>query len=244
MTGRSFTIGVMGGMGPAATADFMRRLAEVTPAQRDQDHVRVVVDSDPRVPDRTAFLLGTGEDPRPALIRMAQGLERAGADLLVMACNTAYAFAGDVAASVTIPLADWPGIVADEVRQASATRVGLLATSGTIVAGIYQTAFADRDLELVVPTDAAQQDLMRSIYGEDGVKAVGTESRLARARAEVVAGGLVMLGANALVIGCTELSALNGARPLAVTVPVHDASQVVARHVVALATGFVAEGAR
>jgi aspartate racemase len=241
MTRASRTVGVLGGMGPAATVDFLRRIVEATQARCDQEHVRVLVDSDPRVPDRTAFLLGVGTDPRPALIRMARGLEHGGAELLVMPCNTAHAFADDIAAAVSIPLVDWPGVVADAVAASRVSRAGLLATSGTVVAGIYQRALGSRGVEVVTPGEAEQEMLMAAIYGEEGIKVVGPDSRPARELVAERARRLVARGADGVVLGCTELSALHGARPLEPGVPVFDAADIVARHVVTLAGANVAE---
>ena len=230
------TVGVMGGMGPAATVDFLHKLVDATPARSDQEHIRVLVDSDPRVPDRTAFLLGDGADPRPALVRMARGLEQGGAELLVMPCNTAHAFADEIAAAVSIPLVDWPGVVADAVAAAAVARPGLLATSGTVAAGIFQQALGVRGVEAVVPADDAQDQLMRAIYGVDGVKSVGPDNGKASALVEEVAKGLIASGTDALVVACTDVSALHEARPLQVEVRVFDAAAVVARHVVGLAS--------
>src|SRR4029453_14388367 len=110
-------LGVMGGMGPAATAEFLRRLIEATPAGRDQDHLHVLVDNDPSVPDRTAALLGQGPDPTPYLVTMAMRLSAAGAEFLVMPCNTASAFAPGLAADIPVPLLRWDAAVAAGVTE-------------------------------------------------------------------------------------------------------------------------------
>ncbi len=234
------TIGVLGGMGPEATVDFYRRIVEATEAARDQDHLHVLIDGDPAVPDRTAFLLGDGPDPAPALIAMARRLEGAGAELLVMACNTASAFAPRVAAAVGVPLLDWPDEVAHGVlaRQRGIGRAGVLATSGTIASGLYQRAFGRHGVEVVVPDARHQELVMQAIYGPDGVKAGTTD--LTAARARVLAGGQTLVddGAQALVLACTELSVLfaTGAAT-AWPVPAFDAAQVVAERVIELAGG-------
>src|SRR5262245_56844098 len=98
------TIGVIGGMGPAATLAFFGKLLEATHAERDQDHLRVLIDNNPRVPDRNAAIAGRGPSPGPQLAESARGLELAGADFLVIACNTAHAFASEIEAAVAIPL--------------------------------------------------------------------------------------------------------------------------------------------
>lgn len=83
-------IGILGGMGPEATAELFLRIIKATPAQRDQDHLRVIVDNNPKIPDRTAAILGEGQSPLPEMVRTARNLERAGVDFIVMPCNTAH----------------------------------------------------------------------------------------------------------------------------------------------------------
>ncbi|MCA1705022.1 MAG: amino acid racemase, partial [Actinobacteria bacterium] len=98
------TVGVLGGMGPLATAEFMRLLVASTPAKRDQEHLHVIVDSNPMIPNRTAALLHGGEDPTPMLVESARLLESAGAEILAMPCNTAHCFLADIQAAVSIPV--------------------------------------------------------------------------------------------------------------------------------------------
>jgi aspartate racemase len=105
-TGGTPTIGIIGGMGPLATADLYRKIIEVTPAVRDQDHLHVIIDADPTIPDRTAALLGNGPDPLPKLVAAARRLEDAGAGILIMPCNTAHAFLPVLQRAVRIPFID------------------------------------------------------------------------------------------------------------------------------------------
>src|SRR5690348_7801651 len=99
----SLVIGVLGGMGPRATVDFYSKLIAATPAECEQDHLRVHIDSNPQIPDRSEALAGRGESPGTVLAAMAAGLERAGADFLVMPCNTAHAFEPEIRAAVNVP---------------------------------------------------------------------------------------------------------------------------------------------
>lgn len=227
------TVGVIGGMGPAATVDFLRRLIEATPASRDQDHIRVLVDSNPAVPDRTAAILGDGPDPSPHLVAMARRLERWGADLLVMPCNTAHAYAHRITAAVGVPLVPWPAVVADAILAVEPGPVGLLATRGTVAAGVYQEAVERRGATLVVPDWAVQERISAAIVH---VKRDGPAAPAARAELAEAATTLLVQGATALLLGCTELSAIagtpsaDGALQLA---PTWDAAQIVAEHVVA-----------
>jgi aspartate racemase len=221
------TIGVIGGMGPAATAEFFRRLVEATEAARDQDHLHVLIDSDPAIPDRTLALVADGPSPAPELVRIARRLEAMGADLLVMPCNTAHAFAPEVVRSVRVPLVSWVAEAVAYVAKAQPARAGVLATSGTIASGVYQDALAGAEIEAVIPTPREQADVMDAIYGLKG----GDPAQPA------VAGALAALvdrGAEVILLACTELPwlGLTGA-----DVPIVDPADVIARRVVALAGG-------
>lgn len=228
------TLGVLGGMGPSATLDFLNRIIEATASERDQDHIHVLVDSNPQVPDRTAFLRSQGPDPRPVLIEMARGLQHAGADLLVMPCNTAHAFAEDIRSSVSIPLVDWPCIVADAIAAGGVNQVGILASLGTIEARIYQDVLGVRSILPLIPAEPYLSRMMNSIYGPSGVKAAGPKSSIARDDLLAVGESMIARGADGLILACTEFSAIHGSERLEMSVPVFDASDIVARHVVDL----------
>jgi aspartate racemase len=232
----SRTVGVIGGMGPAATVDFLGRLVRHTSASCDQDHLRVLVDSNPGIPDRTAYILGRGTDPTDALIATAVGLEKAGADLLVMPCNTAYSFADEIRARIRVDLIDWP----DEVGRALSMRgvrcAGLLATRGTLAARIYQRALGRHHVEAVLPDADAQVDVMAAIGGPAGVKSAGVHSVDARSHLERAAKSFIDL-VDVVLLACTELSAMDAARPISIGVPTIDAADIVARRVVSVARG-------
>lgn len=236
----TLTVGVLGGMGPEASADFYRRITEHTLASKDQEHLHVIVDSDPSVPDRTAYLRSRGPDPTPVLVSMARRLAAAGAELLVMACNSAHAFYTQVAASVEVPVVDW---VAEAARSVAAgrtpgTSIGVLATTGTIEAGLYQRAFAASGLEVVAPGEERQEELMRVIYGPEGVKAGATDRDNLAHRVREIAEDLNRNGAAATLLACTELSTLFPDRPTW-TAPTFDAADLVAARVITLAGGTV-----
>jgi aspartate racemase len=159
-------VGVLGGMGPAASAHFCLRLAQTTAARRDQDHLHVILDSDPSVPDRTAFLLGHGDDPVPALITMARRLAAAGADLLVMACNSASPFTAQVAGAVPAEMIDWAGESVGALIAASPPDpvVGLLATEGTAASGVYQRYLKENGATVILPEQPMQALVTAAIY--------------------------------------------------------------------------------
>src|SRR5210317_1191178 len=137
MSNAQKTAGVLGGMGPEATVDFMAKVIALTDASCDQDHVRMLVDHNPHVPDRQDAILGDGEDPGPVLAAMAAGLEASGADFLVVPCNTAYVYQDAILAATHIPLISIIGvsIAAATERAPQASRIGVLATDGCIKSG-------------------------------------------------------------------------------------------------------------
>ena len=221
-------IGVLGGMGPEATLAFYARLIENTPARKDQDHVRVIIDSNPKVPDRTAALLWGGESPVSLMTSGIEALERAGADFVVIPCVSAHAFLEELRQSVRIPLLSIFDAAAEQVRQdlPSLRRVGLLATTGTVTSGLFQRRLAELGLDVIVPEEQDQARLMTAIYG---IKASGAKDGRAQVAAEVrgVAERVVAAGADGIVLGCTELPLALG--PGDVNVPVIDSLVSLAR---------------
>lgn len=228
------TIGVVGGMGPAATCHFFELILDRTPADEDQDHLRVVVDSNPSIPDRTSHLLGDGPDPGPALVDAARTVEAAGADVLTVPCNTAHAFHDEIAAAVDVPVPDMIALTVDDVRSTPGIdRVGLLATDGTIAIGLYGDRLDSGQVELVAPDGGTQERVMEALYG---VKA----GRVEESR-DLLAGAVRSLGdVDAVVAGCTEVPV--ALRPGDVDVPVVDPMTVLADRAIDLARPGVAPG--
>jgi aspartate racemase len=216
-------------MGPEATVDLMRRVIACTPAEDDQDHIRMLVDNNPRVPSRIAAIIdGTGPSPAPALIDMARGLERQGADFLVMPCNTAHHYHAEIAAAVGIPFLNLMELVAAHIarEQPGLRRVGLLASTALQHIHLYEPWFAAVDVEVLYPEPAVQSKLMALIRA---VKA-GRSDAAGTAAFNQAAQSLSDAGAQCLLIACTELSVI--ADQLHVYLPVHDAADVLARAVV------------
>lgn len=219
------TVGVIGGMGPAATVDLYAKIIQCTAATTDQEHLHVLIDSNTQIPDRTGAILNGGGDPLPALIETAQRLERAGAEVLAISCNTAHWYYNGIQGAVSIPVLHMIAETAAYIRQffPGAARVGLMATDGTLYTGLYERALAAEGLFVLQPDPEQQVQLMRSIY--DGVKAGNLH--LGEKWAAEVAGHLAERGAQVLVLGCTELPiALRSAR---LPVPAVDPTYVLAR---------------
>lgn len=197
-------VGVIGGVGPLATAYFLQRVVQLTDADRDQEHVDLVVLNHATVPDRTDFVVGRSAlDPGPVLARDARRLERFGVSFLVMPCNTAHYFTQQVLDAITVPFVSIVDVTVAAARRRAAglTTVGLLATAGTVASGVYEDAFAVHGIEVVTPDEADQARVNAVIY--DQVKA-GRPADPDELRA--VAAGLVERGAGVVVLGCTELS--------------------------------------
>lgn len=197
-------IGILGGMGPAATADFYTKLVGLTAARRDQDHPQVIIWSDPTIPDRSEALLGRGLDPTDSMIRGAQTLARGGATLMAVPCSTAHAFAPAVAAAVGLPLVNMIDEVARhlQVHRPGVRRVGLLATTGTITAGLYQDSLGRVGITTEVPDPELQDRAVMSAIR--AVKAGAPQSRTTPMLAPAVR-ALVDRGAQVLIAGCTEI---------------------------------------
>lgn len=200
----SLPVGVIGGVGPQATAYFLDMVVRLTDAARDQDHLDLLVYDHATIPDRTAFILGTStEDPGPVMARDAQRLERFGVSFLVVPCNTAHHFTDQVVAAVDVPVLS---IIDETVAESQGRvdglrRVGLLATSGTLHARVYDSAFEASGVEVVRPDEADQAAVMEIIYEQ--VKA-GRPVDLPRFTG--VMDRLRAAGAQVIVLGCTELS--------------------------------------
>jgi len=227
-------IGVLGGMGPEATLAFFSWILKLTPAARDQDHLRVVIDSNPKIPDRTAALLHGGPSPVPALRQGIAGLRRAGADFVVIPCVSAHAFLEELREGAALPILSLFDVTAEAVRarHPAVRRVGLLATTGTIRVGRFQERLAREGLETLTPAGEDQELVMRTIYG---VKAAAGEAdrRPLRENARGVAGRLVAAGAEAVIAGCTEIPLV--LKPEDLPVPLFDTLRLLAEAAVATA---------
>lgn len=231
------TIGIIGGMGPAATVDLYARIVEATDAATDAAHLHVIIDSNTAVPDRTAAILHGGEDPTPELIRSARRLEAAGAELLMLACNTSYYFYDRFVNAVSVPFLHMPRETAREAARRGYHRIALLATDGTRQAGVYQHAFdaAAPETRLLLPEAEDQALLMELIY--DNVKAGRWD--MAAERLEGMLRRLTAQGAEAFVLGCTELPI--AFRYYAFPIRVIDPTTVLARAAVLAAGGRLKE---
>lgn len=212
-------LGVLGGMGPAATLDFLTKLQAATPAARDQDHIRVLMDLNPQVPDRNHGDGAAG----PVLAQMAVRLREAGAEVLAMPCNTAHLHAEEIEAAAALPFLDLIDIAI--AAAGDACRIGVLGT--TLAQDLYRERLTAAGREPVLPTDEAQAAFMDILYR---IKA-GETGPTVRALMAACAGGLEQQGAQAVIAGCTEVPLVLSSTDLAI--PLIDRSAELARACVA-----------
>ncbi len=222
------TVGILGGMGPESTAYFFQRIIELTPAQVDQDHIPIIVYNHPQIPDRTEAILNRGESPVPALLKGISVLQQAGSDFICIPCNTAHYYFPELNKQATVPLIN----LIDEVvisalaENPNLTRVGCLATPGTIKSGLYQKAFKQQGVEVISPEDWALSDLGAAIHR---LKGKSKEYEFIQKLVDE----LIEKEIQALVLGCTELSLIRS--NLSVNVPILDSVEILARKVVNVA---------
>lgn len=227
------TVGILGGMGPAATVDLFNRIVVATPARQDQDHIPIVIFNDPAIPDRSRAILEDGEDPLP---RMAEGIARLvslGVDLIAIPCNTAHHYLPELQASTPVPILDMIALSAQVCSRLNGVkRVGIMATAGTLAVGLYQRQLQSYGLACVEPDEENTAVMMSAIYGDGGIKS-GSATRTARTKLLGVGESLIGNGADALILGCTEIPLVmrDGDLP----VPIVASNQVLAEAVVASA---------
>lgn len=195
------TVGIIGGMGPAATCDLMEKIIALTKAASDQEHIHMIADVNTAIPDRTAAILAGGPDPVPEMAKSARRLESAGAELLIMPCNTAHYFYDAVAAAVGIPVLHMARETAAVLRAAGIRTAGVLATDGTVQSGVYERALAEAGVRAVYPGPAMQRQVMRLIY--EGVK--GRAVPLNTIPAGDILADVRDQGAETVLLACTEL---------------------------------------
>ncbi len=196
-------LGILGGMGPAAAIDLQQKILSLTPAESDQGHLPVVVWNVPQIPERTPAIQGNAPSPLPAMLQGVQALSEMGAEVIVIACNTAHHWHESLQQSSRVPILH----IADAVHQAitehatgSISRVGLMATTGTILSGFYAQRFARLGISVMLPLESEQQSLTQAIIL---IKAGRFDQ--AAALIEQVAVALAFRGAERLIMGCTEL---------------------------------------
>ena len=192
------TIGIIGGMGPLATVDLFNKIVNITEVKKESDHIHILIDNNPHIPDRTAFIMGTGESPQSELNAAAKRLEKAGADFLIMACNTAHYFASGIKKEINIPFLSM--IEATAKTFENVKKVGLLATKGTYEGRVYSNIFDEYGIEIINPSEEIKTKSMEMIYAlKSGIEAFD-ENKL-----DFIIKYFEDNGASKIILGCTEL---------------------------------------
>jgi aspartate racemase len=222
------TIGILGGMGPEATSCLFQKIIKKTKAMRDQDHLRILIDNNPKIPDRTPAIVDGGENPVLMMIEVAKNLKKAGADFIVIPCVSAHYFINQLRQGIAIPIISILDEVAGELEKhlPDMKRVGLIATTGTINAGLFQDRLREIGVEVLVPFHKEQENLvMSAIYGESGIKA-GFISLENKEKILQTSKALIEKGAQGIIGGCTEVPLVVNQTDIAV--PFFDSLNILA----------------
>lgn len=195
-------LGVIGGLGPAATTHFMELMLQMTDARTDQENVDMIVYNFPSIPDRTGYLLGSNlRSPLPGLLSVGKALARQGVSHIAIPCVTAHFFYDTLQSALPVPVIN---VISETVRHLKAhgiTAAGIMATDGTILSGLFTKELESAGITPVIPSKPRQKDVSRLIY--DNIKA-GLPADMERFRA--IQAELLENGAQVIILGCTELS--------------------------------------
>lgn len=195
------TLGIIGGMGPLATADLFHKIVSLTDADSDEEHIRIVIDNNPKIPDRTKAILCGSDEPFAYILKTAQRLEHMGADILLLPCNTSHIFYQRLCEPIHTPIINMIEETSRQVYAMKLGKVGLLATSGTLHAKLYENALDNYGIDTVLPSDKGQAEVMALIY--KGIKAGSDKFDISAINEELCQ--MTAQGAETFILGCTEL---------------------------------------
>ena len=196
------TLGILGGMGPLATADLFTKIIKMTKADCDNDHIRIFIDNNAQIKDRTAAILHGGQSPLPQLMESAKKLQAMGADCIIMPCNTAHYFLQSLQIQVKVPFLSMIGQAVRVSKQRyPGQKAGILATTGTLDAGVYSRAFNDEGVEVVLPNEEQRKYLMDIIYNHVKAGVMPTDPQPFNDMLKE----MESRGAGYFILGCTEL---------------------------------------
>ena len=222
------TIGILGGMGPEATLDCYSRIISSTPAKTDQEHLRVIIDSNPKVPDRTAAIIAEGESPVPILVAGCRALPKAGAEFIIIPCVSAHFFLDEIQKKIDLPILSIFDVVTEAIIRdhPQIKTVGLMGTTGTINGGLFQKRLAVEGIQTIVADESHQSNVMAAVYDIKNFRPARSRSQIT-SDLVAAADSLISKGARGIIAGCTEI-------PLALkqehlSVPYFDALTILAR---------------
>ena len=199
--------GIIGGVGPSATIDLYRWITRYTPAKRDQQHLRIIIDSHPQIPDRTEALFNNGESPVKHLLESIDILQDSGVDFIVCPCNTAHVFLRPLKSQMKVPFIDMIDETVKYLHDNKLNKAGLLSTAGTAKSGIYQETASNYGIEIFIPSEKGIIDEMEAIYGVEGIKA-GVQFEQSNKNKSLfldIIREFEKLDINTVILGCTEI---------------------------------------
>lgn len=219
-------IGIIGGMGPEATIDLYSKILMATRVKKDQDHFRVIIDSNPKIPDRTKAILGIGESPVDEIIKTGKTLEKIGVDVACLPCITSHYFIEEIQEKLSFPILN-ALIELDrwiDKHYPEAKNIGVLATTGTIETGLFTKYL--KGINIIYPTTKNQDEkVMKAIYGIDGIKS-GNKGDKPLKLLQSASNGLIQNGADLIISGCTEIALV--LKPHHISKPLLDPMLIVA----------------
>lgn len=222
------TLGVIGGLGPAASAYFMELITRLTPAKTDQEHLDIILFSRPNVPDRTAYILDNEKpSPAPSMIDTVKKLESLGVAYICAPCVTSHYIFDEIQRETGAQLVNMIAETVSVLKARGCKKAGIMATTGTVSSKLFQSALSSEGLEWALPDENSQALVMHAIYDEvKAGKKVDAESFMK------AADNLFSQGCDCIILGCTELSVVN--RDLALDERFVDAMEVLARKCIKL----------
>ena len=229
-------IGIIGGMGPAATSDVFRRILQLTSVEKDQEHIHIIIDNNPKIPDRSQAIFGKGESPVPAMIESGKMLQTAKADFIIIPCNTAHFFYDELKGHLKIPIVHMIREVAKKIHKEfpNVRKAGLLSTRGTIKAGLYQKELGEFGIEMIKPDEKSQDMVTEAIYGREGIKSGYLQGKSKKLIYNAI-DNLINNGAELIIGGCTEIPLVVDSET--VPLPFINSNQVLAEAAVSIVKG-------
>jgi aspartate racemase len=223
-------VGLLGGMGPEATIDIFQKIVQATNAKKDGDHLRIIVDNNPKIPSRQDAILKGTEDPGPMLSITAQNLEKAGADFIIICANTAHHFYDEIQKAVEIKVLHIIEETAIELKKTHPTikKVGVLATSGAMKVNVFQTNFNRYGIEVIEVPESIQATIQDAIFS--------FKYRILTDMVDNLMNPidyLIKNGAEAIIMGCTEIPLI--ITDLNLSIPVINPNEIIAKVAVKLA---------
>ena len=207
----------MGGLGPEATVFLFQKILQYTPASKDQEHLRILIDNNPKIPERLPAILGTGPDPVPMMVSSGQALIRAGAEFIIIPCVSAHHFLPDLRRKIALPILSMLDEASIDIKASRPPikTVGLVAAEGTMKIGLFQNRLSNEGIQTIIPEGNDRVEVQEYIFRIKDTRAKHDRREIARKFGEI-AERMVVRGAEAILIGCTEISIVMDSESFAV----------------------------